>query len=78
MPRYAGTLRAWKGEGVLKEKRKEAGLTQRELSELSGVPRRTLQDWEAHGAAKADAGRLARVARALGCAMEELLRKEEP
>lgn len=63
---------------MLKEKRKEAGLTQRELSELSGVPRRTLQDWEALGAGRADAGRLARVARVLGCAMEELLRKEEP
>lgn len=33
----------------LKELRKAAGLSVRELSELSGVPRRTIEDIEARG-----------------------------
>ena len=30
----------------IKEARKAAGLTQREMSELLGIPMRTIQDWE--------------------------------
>lgn len=31
----------------IKELRKAHGLTQRELSELTGIPSRTIEDWEA-------------------------------
>ena len=56
----------------LKEKRKEAGLSQRELAELSGVPARTIQNWE-YGVAEPLARPLKRVAEALGCKVDDLI-----
>lgn len=61
----------------LGDARREAGLSQRELSELSGVPRRTIQDWERLGCSQARAGELAKVAEALGVGTESLLRPSQ-
>lgn len=58
---------------MLKTKRKEAGLTQRMLAELSGVPKRTIQDWERFGADRAVLGKIKRVADVLGCKVDDLL-----
>ena len=57
----------------MKEKRKDAGLTQRMLAELTGFPERNIQYWESKGAEVVPAGKLVRVARVLGCSVEELL-----
>ena len=31
----------------IKESRLEAGLTQQKMSDLTGIPKRTIEDWEA-------------------------------
>lgn len=58
---------------MLKDARIEKGLTQRQLAELSGVPRRTIQNWEESGFGNATVKNAVRVARALGKSIEELL-----
>lgn len=58
---------------MLSEIRKEEGLTQRQLAELSGVPRRTIQNWEESGFENAAVKNAVRVARVLGRSIEELL-----
>lgn len=58
---------------MLKKKRKESGLSQRELAERSGVPLRTIQNWEEGGISRAVVGSLKRVADVLGCTIDELL-----
>ncbi len=61
---------------MLKDERKRAGLTCRGLSELSGVPERTIQHWEKVGVGSAKASAVASVARALGTTVEGLLGKD--
>lgn len=56
----------------LRRKRRELGLTQRALSELSGVPIRTIQNWE-QGKAVPTVFEFREVARALGCSMDDLV-----
>lgn len=58
---------------MLKEKRQEAKLSQRRLSELSGVPKRTIQDWERKGVDYATVGNLKKVTGVLGCRIDDLL-----
>lgn len=58
---------------MLKDARIEEGLTQRKLAELSGVPRRTIQNWEESGFESATVKNAVKVARALGRSIEELL-----
>ena len=58
---------------MLKDKRNEAGLSQSELAARSGVPMRTIQHWERHGALNAKAGNLKQVADALGCTVSNSL-----
>jgi len=55
----------------IKRKREEAGLTQEELSRELGVVRQTVAMWET-GKASPSANMLPRIARALGCTIEEL------
>lgn len=56
--------------------RKNAELSTAELSRRSGVPRRTLDDWE-HGRRKPrDVYQLKKVADALGCKIEDLIEWE--
>ena len=57
---------------MLKQKRKEAGLTQRQLAEKSGVPLRTIQNWEDH-VTEPTARPLKRVADVLGCKVDDLI-----
>ena len=54
------------------EVRQAAGLSQQQLVELSGIPRRTLQMWENHKAAP-DIYKAYQLAKALNCTIEDLL-----
>ena len=60
----------------LAEVRNAKGISQAKLAELSGVPRRTIQDWEAQ---KFEPGvyKLYRVAQVLGCTIEDLINFED-
>ena len=57
---------------MLKKKRKEAGLTQKQLAEKSGVPLRTIQNWEDH-VNEPLARPLKKVAEVLGCRVDDLV-----
>ena len=63
----------------LKLLRKKAGLTQQELAEQSGVPLRTLQQYEQRqkDINKAQAGYLMMLARVLCCKVEKLMERDE-
>lgn len=71
--------RTAKPDTNLKLLRKKAGLTQQELAEQSGVPLRTLQQYEQRqkDINKAQAGYLVMLARVLCCEMEELMERDE-
>ena len=64
----------------LKRLRKKAGLSQSALAEISGVPLRTIQQYEQRqkNINKAQAQYVAMLARALYCKMEDLLEKVIP
>ena len=57
----------------IKEQREAAGMTRVELARESGVPLRTLEEWEAGRRLPRDVYQLAKVARALNCAIEDLI-----
>ncbi len=57
----------------IKEQREAAGMTRVELARESGVPLRTLEEWEAGRRLPRDVYQLAQVARALTCAIEDLI-----
>lgn len=61
----------------LKLRRVGAGMSQRDLSKRSGVPRRTIQEWERRGCGNAAAGSLKKAADALGCTVDDLLEGDE-
>ena len=71
--------RTAKPDTNLKLLRKKAGLTQQELAEQSGVPIRTLQQYEQRqkDINKAQAGYLVMLARVLCCEMEDILEKND-
>lgn len=71
--------RTAKAETNLKLLRKKAGLSQRELSEVSGVPLRTIQQYEQRrkNINKAQAEYLIMLSRVLCCACEDLIEKVE-
>ena len=71
--------RAAQPETQLKQRRKNAGLSQRELAERSGVPIRTIQQYEQRQKSinKAQAESLVMLAKALCCGVEDLLEKVE-
>lgn len=71
--------RAAKPETNLKLLRQNAGLSQRELAELSGVPIRTIQQYEQRRKSinKAQAEYLIMLSQALCCAAEDLIEKVE-
>ncbi|MBP3618413.1 MAG: helix-turn-helix transcriptional regulator [Lachnospiraceae bacterium] len=71
--------RTAKPDTNLKLLRKKAGLTQQELAEQSGVPLRTLQQYEQRqkDINKAQAGYLVMLARVLCCEMEDILEKND-
>ena len=64
----------------LKIMRTGAGLSQRQLSELSGVNLRTIQDYESNGGQvidKASLRTLLNLAKALGCNIKDILEDAE-
>ena len=64
----------------LKIMRTGAGLSQRQLSELSGVNLRTIQDYESNGGQvidKASLRTLLNLAKALGCNIKDILEDVE-
>lgn len=69
--------KAVKPETNLKHLRQKAGLSQRELAELSGVPLRTIQQYEQRqkNINKAQAEYLVMLAKGLCCQVEELIEK---
>ena len=66
---------AGKGEPELKRLRRKAGFSQRQLSDISGVPVRTIQQYEQQqkDIRRARAETLEKLAVALGCRSSELL-----
>lgn len=54
----------------------EKGMTRRELSRRSGVPIRTLEDWSHRINIPRDVYQLLKVAKALDCAIEDLIEPE--
>lgn len=64
----------------LKIMRTGAGLSQRQLSELSGVNLRTIQDYESNGGQLVDRANLRtllNLAKALGCNIKDILEEVE-
>lgn len=61
---------------MLSDIRRAAGMTQEELSEASGVPRRTIQDWERFGVSPRTASQLIAMSDALGCTVDQILRDD--
>lgn len=57
----------------IKELREKAGLSRIELAELSGVPYRTLENWEKGIRKPLNVYQLKKVADALKCTVEELI-----
>ena len=51
----------------------ELGISRRELSERSGVPLRTLESWGSRLRVPRDVYQLAKVARVLGCSIEDCI-----
>lgn len=57
----------------VREKRMEKGLTQSELAKKSGVPVRTIQDWEYGVKPATNVYQIHKVAKALGCKIEHII-----
>lgn len=55
-----------------------AGMSRRELAAKSGVPYITLDQWARRVRTPRDVYQLRKVARALGCAIEDLLEEDPP
>lgn len=72
---YEGTdvLGRTRMETKLENARKEAGLTKYMLAKKAGVTEPAIRKWEKNGTRKAYAGHLAKVARVLGCSVDELI-----
>ena len=56
----------------LKARRLRHGYTVRKLAKLSGVPKTTIERWETIGVESASAGKLKKLADALGCKVDDL------
>lgn len=61
----------------IEERRKAAGLSRSELARQSGVPIRTLEGWEYGQNIPRDVYQLAKIARVLGCLIEDLIVLED-
>lgn len=60
----------------IKKLREEAGLTRPQLAELSGVPLETIKSYEdAERAVDPSMTRAFKIARALGCSLDDLMRE---
>ena len=54
-------------------KREKNNMSRSELSKISGVPLRTLEEWEAERRVPRDVYQIAKVAKALNCLIEDLI-----
>lgn len=61
----------------LKQYRQALGLTQQEAASKAGIPLRQLESWEQAERTNARVGSVAKLARALGVQIEDLLKKTE-
>ena len=61
----------------LTKMRVKVGMKQTELARVSGVPLRTIQGWELNGMAGAALSKAYKIAKALGCQIEDLLDEED-
>lgn len=61
----------------IKELRLKAGLTQAKLSELSGTSKRAIEEWEGGRRVPRDVYVLHKIAKVLGCSIEELINFED-
>lgn len=57
-------------------RRENNNISRSELSRLSGVPLRTLEEWEAERRLPRDVYQLAKVAKVLNCLIEDLITVE--
>ena len=62
------------GGTMLSFERKKRGLSQKALAEKSGVPVRTIRNWEDKGVSHATVGNFLKVAEAMGCTLDEIVR----
>lgn len=53
--------------------REEKSINRTQLARLSGVPLRTIEDWEADRAIPTNVYQLLKVAKVLGCRIEDLI-----
>ena len=58
---------------MLKDERKKRGVSQAELSRMTGIPVRTISHWEMGHVAEAKAKNLKKAADALGCKFDDLM-----
>lgn len=61
----------------IQERRTAAGMSRSELARQSGVPLRTLEDWEHRKYIPTNVYQLAKVAKVLSCHIEDLITLEE-
>ncbi len=64
-----------KGKTVnnIRKVREEKHINRAQLAKLSGVPLRTIEDWEAGKTVPTNAYQLLKVAKVLGCRIEDLI-----
>lgn len=61
----------------LQEKRKNKGLSQQELSRISGVPQQTISNIESGARKNPGIETMAPIAKALGCTLDDLCKPDE-
>ncbi len=57
----------------IKEIRLTRGMSRAKLSRLSGIPIRTLEDWETDVSKPSDLARMKEIAQILDCSIEDLI-----
>lgn len=62
-----------KMKNKIRDLRLAAGMTQQALAEKSGIPYRTIQNWEEGARKPSDLRKLRKVAVALDCSLDDLL-----
>ena len=65
------------GGSMLRDARRSRGMSQAALARASGVPRRTIQNWEIRGVEHATVGGLLKVCRALGCSLDDVAKESD-
>jgi transcriptional regulator with XRE-family HTH domain len=61
----------------IKALRTASGFTQQELADKAQISKRTVEEWEANRKPPTDVYKLHRIAKVLGCTIEELINFEE-